>query len=73
MSDKPKIKLQLEKPMFPNFIKLTGGGELTISIGALDDEDLALYAEYWKQGLIEHAKSKRDAYTVQPKNKSNTI
>ena len=59
--DTPSIKLKLKAPRFPNFLKLEGNGvlEMTLSIGALNDEELEQYAEYWKQGLIEHAKKKR--------------
>lgn len=64
MSSTPTIKLKLKPPMFPNFVKYKGDGEVTISIGALDDDDLERYAEYWKQRLIEHAKKRRLAYKL---------
>lgn len=64
MSDKPTVKLKLKHPMFPNFVKFEGDGEVTLSIGALSDDELEEYAEFWKQGLIEHAKKRRGAYSV---------
>ena len=61
--DITELKLTLEPPRFPNYVTFkTEGrkGELTVDIGALSEKSLNDYAEAWKQGLLAHAKARRE-------------
>jgi len=61
MSDST-ITLKLKTPKLPNFITVVGirsSGGGRVDIAELTDEELNVFAEQWKNDLIQHAKERR--------------
>jgi hypothetical protein len=56
--------MKLKTPNFPNFLRFEGEADTTISIGALSDDELEEYAEFWKKELIKHAKVRRELFKL---------
>ena len=56
------ITLKLKTPKMPNFITVVGihsSGGGRVDIAELSDAELNIFAEKWKEDLIQHAKERR--------------
>ena len=53
------IQLEVDLPLMPNFLKISGSDAPSIDVADMTDDDLRRFTEHWSKVFIEHAKARR--------------